>query len=77
MEEGTWKMKLNIFHSVLLLVNVLLGSVVAFDWTQFGLASGTANQIAGGVVILSSIVTALLNKTGNNATGLVGTSDKK
>lgn len=64
-------MKLNILHSILLLINVILASIVTFDWTSLGLSATTAGEVSGAIIMASTIVTGLLNWGGKAATGIV------
>lgn len=64
-------MNKNLFHTILLVLSTLVGAFLQFDWTTFGLSESTSAQIAGIVVMVSSVLKLVLNGTGNAATGLV------
>lgn len=64
-------MNTNLFHTILLVLSTLVGAFLQFDWTSFGVSEGTAAQIAGIVVMISSIVKILLTGIGSGQTALV------
>lgn len=63
-------MNTNIFHSILLLVNTIIGSLLVFDWTAIGIPESTGNLIAGIVLLISTIAKTLLNASGSPQTGI-------
>lgn len=63
-------MTTNIFHSILLLVNTIIASLLMFDWTSLGVSEQTGNLVAGIVLLISTVAKGLLNATGNPQTGV-------
>lgn len=61
---------MNKLHSLLILFNILVGSVLTFDWTTVGLAPHTASVIGGLLLMAANALKLGLNATGNGATGV-------
>ena len=62
---------MNKLHSALILVNVIIGGFMSFDWTTLGLDPGVATKVAGVVLLVANLTKLGLNATGNGATGIV------
>jgi hypothetical protein len=54
-------MNSNAVHNILNIAQVILGSLLTFDWTSIGTSTGTAGKIAGGLVLASSVVKLGIN----------------
>jgi len=64
-------MNTNLFHTILLVLSTIVGAFLQFDWTSLGVSESQAAQIAGIVVMISSIVKILLTGIGSGQTALV------
>ncbi|MDG3577108.1 hypothetical protein P7F60_11965 [Rhizobium sp. YJ-22] len=60
----------NAFHNVLNLIGLIVGALIAFDWTTLGLDPATAATVAGGFLLADKIIKLALNITRDGLTGL-------
>jgi hypothetical protein len=63
-------MNSNAIHNLLNVAQVVLGSLLTFDWTSIGASTGTAGKIAGGLVLASSVIKLGINVARDGIGGL-------
>lgn len=64
-------MNSNAMHNLLNVAQVILGSLLTFDWTSIGASTGTAGKIAGGLVLASSVIKLGINVARDGLGGLI------
>jgi len=64
-------MNSNLIHNILNLAGVVVGSLVAFDWTSLGLAPAAAATVAGGLLTAQSLIKLGINVSRDGLSGLV------
>lgn len=63
-------MNANAFHNFLNIFMLIIGSLVTFDWTMFGLDSATALKVTGTVILVNSILKIVVNANRDGVTGM-------
>jgi hypothetical protein len=63
-------MNANMIHNILNLIGLVIGALIAFDWTTLGLDAGTAATVAGAVLLVDKVIKLGLNVTRDGVTGL-------
>lgn len=63
-------MNANAFHNILNLIGLVIGALIAFDWTSLGLDPITAAKVAGGVLLADKIIKLVLNVSRDGLNGL-------
>ena len=66
-----YRMNTNMFHNILNIAGVIVGTLITFDWAQLGVTGAVAAQIAGGLLLASSLIKVGVNITRDGVTGLV------
>ena len=60
----------NAFHNILNLIGLIIGALIAFDWTSLGLDPVTAAKVAGGVLLADKVIKLALNVSRDGVDGL-------
>jgi len=63
-------MNSNAVHNILNVAQVILGSLLTFDWTSVGVSTGTGGKIVGGLVLASSVLKLGINVARDGIGGL-------
>lgn len=63
-------MNMNLAHNILNAAGLVIGVLVTFDWTQFGVDSGTAVKIVGGLMLAQNLAKLGMNVARDGLTGL-------
>ena len=64
-------MNSNLFHNLLNVVGLVVGTLIAFDWATLGLDPVTAAKVAGGVLLADKVIKLGINITRDGVTGRV------
>lgn len=63
-------MNANMFHNILNLVGLVVGSLVTFDWAGIGMSAPVAASVAGGFILADKIIKLGMNITRDGIGGL-------
>lgn len=63
-------MNMNAVHNVLNLVGLVIGALIAFDWSQLGMDPATAATVAGAILMADKVVKLGMNVTRDGVDGL-------
>lgn len=63
-------MNTNAIHNLLNLIGLIIGGLVAFDWTQFGVSTETALTITGAVLLADKVIKFAMNISRDGVGGL-------
>lgn len=64
-------MNTNLVHNILNFIGLIVGALIAYDWTILGVAPSTAAVIAGAVLLADKVIKLAINITRDGVTGLV------
>lgn len=64
-------MNTNLIHNILNTLFLIVGVLVATDFTQFGFDAETAVKIVGGLIVVQNVIKLGINITRDGLTGLV------
>ncbi|MFA7602513.1 MAG: hypothetical protein WCY29_05840 [Novosphingobium sp.] len=64
-------MNTNLIHNILNVVGLVIGALIAYDWTLLGLPASTAAIVAGVVLMADKIIKLGINITRDGVSGLV------
>jgi hypothetical protein len=64
-------MNANAFHNILNVVFLIVGVLVTFDWTVFGLDPVMTTKIVGALMLLQNVLKLAVNIGRDGVTGLV------
>lgn len=63
-------MNANAIHNLLNLIGLIIGALIAFDWTSLGFSAETAVVIAGWVLLGDKVIKLAMNITRDGLGGL-------
>lgn len=63
-------MNANAAHNVLNLIGLIIGALIAFDWSQLGMDPATAATVAGAILMADKVVKLGINITRDGVNGL-------
>jgi hypothetical protein len=63
-------MNTNAIHNILNFIGLIVGALIAYDWTALGLSPGTAATVAGGVLLADKIIKLAMNVIRDGLGGL-------
>lgn len=64
-------MNSNLAHNILNVAFLIIGVLIATDWTTFGFEQAMAAQIAGGLMVAQNLIKLGINITRDGIGGLV------
>jgi len=63
-------MNTNAIHNILNFIGLIVGALIAYDWTTLGLSPGTAATVAGAVLLADKVIKLAINVTRDGIGGL-------
>lgn len=63
-------MNTNAIHNILNLIGLVIGALIAYDWTMLGIEPSTAAAIAAGFLLADKIIKLAINITRDGLGGL-------
>lgn len=69
-------MNANQIHTAMNLLNVLIGSLLTFNWAAFGLSDHTVTLVMGVLLMLGNLMKVAMTATGNGSNALVADPKK-
>lgn len=63
-------MNTNAIHNILNLIGLIIGALIAYDWTGLGLSAETAAAIASGMLVADKVIKFAMNIVRDGFMGL-------